>query len=96
MKHLQRVRAVIIRKVQGLIGCKIGDIGSGPPAYLLEIKVVETGQTQTIHLDLSRSRDFYRLPVNRPLILEIGRHTTRVGRWLSAWSEDEPEVHDHA
>lgn len=96
MKDLQKVRAVVIRKAQGLIGWKIGDVGSGPPAYLLEIRVVETDLTQTIHLDLSRSRDFYRLPVNRPLILEIGRHTTRVGRWLSAWSEDEPIVHDHA
>lgn len=82
---------MVSRKAQGLIGKRISDVGSGPATYLLEISAAETGQTQTIHLDLSRSRDFYRIPIGRPLILEIGRYPNRLGRWLNAWSEDQPE-----
>lgn len=90
VKHLQKVRAVIIRKAVGQMGGKIGDRGLGPRSYLLEIRIIETGQTQTIYLDFNRSQDFYRLPVGHPLILEIGRYPTRVGRWLNSWSVDDP------
>lgn len=90
MKYLQKVRAVIIRKAQGPVGWKIDDVDRAGPgnfrSYLLEIRVLETGQIETIHLELNRSCDYYRLPVGRPVILKIGRYPTRVGRWLNTWS----------
>lgn len=89
LRYLRKIRAVIRRKSQGQIGSRIGEPPRGPLAYLLEIEEVETGRVQTIHLDLSRSRDYYRLPVGRPLVLEIGRLGTRWGRWLHTWAVED-------
>jgi|GEM_PF-6202153 len=90
MRYLRRVRAEVLRKGQGPVGGRIGEFRQGPLAYLLEIREAETGRVQTIHLDLNRSRDFYRLPTGRPLALEIGRLGTRWGRWLHTWSDEDP------
>lgn len=90
MDHVREIRAVVLRKAQGVIGCRIGEkYARGPISYLLEIQEDNDSKITTISLDLKRSKDFYRIPTGKPLVLRLVRYGTRIGQWLESWRTED-------
>lgn len=90
MRYHQQVRAVVLRKGTTHIGGKIGDFAVASRgtslAYALEISTEGSRGTETVYLDRSRSKDYYRIPIDCPLELRIGKYGDRLGRWLDRWT----------
>lgn len=93
IKYVRNVQAIVVRKGITNIGGHLGDFAvasrGSALTYALEIQSAETAKEQTIYLDFNRSKDFYRIPIDQPLILGIGRDTMKVGYWLDTWSLDD-------
>lgn len=96
-KYVREVTATVIRKGVTTAGAPLGAWPFGSRgtelAYAFEIREAgEEGKIRTVYLNYRRSRDFYRIPVGRPIKLRIGREGTKIAHWVESWSPLEEGV----
>lgn len=98
IKYIREVPVVVLRKGVTQVGGRIGNQPiawrGATLAYAFEIQENgEQARIQTVYLDYSRSKDFYRIPVGPRVMMRIGKRGDQVGLWLDSWALGEEADH---